>query len=123
MGRTDELADHFLRTWKQPKITFLTGLLVGSLLVGTLAVSPPAALQPTPPEDVGTAVVDHYQQRAPAGVTYEMVDIRRHDSDLYQVTVNVQSGTQSSEEQVYVTDDGKWVFERPPSQVHPQVTE
>ncbi len=124
MGGTEtEFVEHLLHTWKQPKITFLLGLLAGSLLVGTLVVSPPAALEPTPPETIGEAIVDHYQQRAPHGVTYELAEIRSHDSGLYQVTVTVQSGAQSTEEQVYVTENGKWSFERPPTQIHPQITE
>lgn len=120
-GNTDPI-DHLLHAWKRPRNTFLLGILLGSLLVGTLVVSPPAALESTPPEEVGEAVVDHYQQRAPTGLSYELVSIRSHDSGLYQVTVDVQSGEESTEEDVYVTDDGKWVFERPPSQVQPQVT-
>ncbi len=119
---TTGFADQVVNTWTRPKLMFLLGLLFGSILVGTLAVSPPAALEPAAPKEIGAAALDHYQDRAPTGITYELVNVRSHDSGLYRVTLRVESGTHSTEETVYVTENGKWVFEQSPSQMQPRIT-
>lgn len=116
-----EIADQVVEAWKRPKLAFLLGALFGIIIVGSLVISPPAALQSLPPEDVGETVVTHYQNLAPTGVDYELAAVQRHDSGLRQVTIDVTRGTLTTQEVVYVTRDGQWVFEQPPNRVQPSV--
>lgn len=116
-----DIGEEVLEAWKHPKFAFLLGALFGIILVGSIIVSPPTTAQQAGPDMVGERVVQHYQNIAPAGLTYELVDVTSHNSDMYEVTIEVSRGTVTSTETVYTTENGKWVFTQPPEHVQPQL--
>lgn len=117
------MGDRVLDAWQHPKFAFLIGLLAGIFFIGMLVFAPPETFQQTTQDELGEKVVGHYENRAPTGLQYELVDVEHHGSGLYEVNVNVMRGTVTTEETVYITSDGKWVFDQPPSRIQPQLSE
>lgn len=117
-----DIGDKVIDVWKNPRHSFLIGILVGIVLIGMIVVAPPQTFQQQTTEDVGEKVVNHFQDRAPTGLEYELVDVEHHESGIYRVDVRVTRGSITSEETVYTTSDGKWAFTQEPEHVQPQLS-
>lgn len=117
----DDVFDH-LREWWTPRNAFLLGGLAGILVLGLLVLSSPTTFGSGEPEDVGAKTLAHYRSAAPPGVEYDLVDVREDVSGMYRVTLEVTSGTATSQETVYVAPDGRRVFESPPVQLHADIS-
>lgn len=119
----DDIVGKVLHAWRHsPKFSFLVGALVGIVLVGTIVLTTPDAFQPDGTGQVGERVVNHYSSRAPAGVSYELADVRQEDSGIYTVILEVTSAGTTYREAVYVTPDGSQVFESPPSRLRADIS-
>lgn len=120
---SDDIVGQVISAWQHsPKFAFLVGALVGVVLAGTIVLSAPDAFQPDDAGQVGERVVNHYSSRAPAGVSYELADVRQEDSGIYAVTVDVTSAGTTYSETVYVTPDGSQVFETPPTRLRADIS-
>lgn len=120
--QADSLGDRFVEVWQHPKVAFLLGVLVSAIVIGSIAVSPPVSEGGPAAERIGEQTVSHYETKATSDISYELLDVEQHSSGLYKVTVAVQRGTVSSQESVYVTQDGKYTFTTPPERVRPELT-
>lgn len=113
-----DIGERILATWKQPRVAFLIGLLVGAIAIGSIAVSPPTT-QDEEAGNIGDRVIAHYEDRAPQGVTYSLEDVRQYSNGMYKVTLTVNNGATTSQESVYVSADGEWIFETAPVNTRP----
>ncbi|MDY6766310.1 MAG: hypothetical protein SVW77_02990 [Candidatus Nanohaloarchaea archaeon] len=105
---------------RDPRYTFFFGLLAGLIILGATAFSTPSTFQ-GPPENIGQNTLTHYEEKAPPGVEYNLVGVEQHDSGLYAVTLQVVSGRTASNQTVYASPDGKYVFESPPAAIRQDI--
>ncbi len=108
--------DTLLDAITMPRYAFVLGILVGAVLVASITVSSPSSLQGDP-DRIGTQTVSHYRQIAPPGVEYSLAGVEGHGSGTYAVTLQVQRGSVASNETVYVSPGGDYVFEASPTEM------
>lgn len=96
--------------WREPHVTLLIGVVLGIIAAGSVLLTTGGSGPEVTASGVGEKVVSNYQDVAPPGVEYELVDTERQDSGMYAVTVRVQGGAETSETVVYVSPDGRWAF-------------
>ncbi|MFB6294625.1 MAG: hypothetical protein ABEI97_02605 [Candidatus Nanohaloarchaea archaeon] len=105
-----------LTVLQNPRYAFFLGLLAGIIIVGVFLLSPSSTFQAGAAE-IGQNTLTHYQEKAPPGVSYRLMEVEQHDSGLYAVTLQVTSGTTASNQTVYASPDGGYVFESAPTAV------
>lgn len=106
-------ADTVLATIHNPRYMFFFGFLVGLVVIGMVVFSSAPSFQGEP-EEIGRNTVAHYERTAPPGVTYDLMTVEEHDSGLYAVTLQVTSGNTASNQTVYASPDGGYLFESSP---------
>lgn len=107
--------------WKRPRYAFILGLLAGAVLVVSVVLSTPSTFQDRP-DRIGERIVNHYRKIAPPTIEYALVGVEEHASGTYAVTLQVTSGAVTSNQTVYVTAGGDYVFESPPAEVQADVS-
>lgn len=113
----EDLGDRILDAWNNPRSAFLIGIAVGAVMVGSLLLSDAQTFDPAGPSDVGSQVVHHYQSIGPPGVSYTLVDTEQTRYGMHKVTIRVTRGSLTSEETVYVTGNGQYIFATTPEKL------
>ncbi len=117
-----DIGDKLLAAIREPRVAFLTGIVIGTALVGMLLLSPPAAIQRVASGDIGAKVVSHYGARAPPGVSYEVVAVETTDFGMHAVTLDMERGSRTDTATVYVSPDGSRVFTERPDRVRADIS-
>ncbi|MDY6761428.1 MAG: hypothetical protein SVY41_00095 [Candidatus Nanohaloarchaea archaeon] len=115
-----DVGDTLHTALRSPRHMFFFGFLAGLVVIGAAVFSSTSTFQGDP-QKIGENTLTHYQEKAPPGVSYRLVGVEQHRSGLYAVTLQVTSGTTASNQTVYASPDGGFLFESSPVSVRQDI--